>query len=618
MLEFHAELSSLNSGKIGSDASAQLTVGIMRQPVSLTGYSPVSSMQAVAAQHQAAISGSMGSAVVVAELVRNQLDWASRNLGRLEDALRAHEALLAEAFAKFDFLTDAPTIAQINKIDASAPVPVAFIDRPVFAPGPLTFTPAVLGAEASMGLEELLALFDATDDAAVGDAVAFWTQYATMMSDIASQVLTVTGDLISSNTGDVFIAADATLTSMAMTADRIASTAGVMAGHLQVLPAVKSMAVNHLSIIAGQSQFIDNPVEKEAFERAAITSFMTGSYLPQLQHAVPKVVSLADPAGVGGVSSVVDVATAPKGATVAGSFELSGSPITGGVQPSSSVSATSSSVGSSPQAMTAGSNASSAAPGVSGGSGASGVSPTRMNSAPTTATGAAGVPTNSGGGFNSAPAGISGGGIPGTGAPSNGGVNAAGFNTVGGNHATQSGGQGASGGHAGSASRGVRNVNGGPGSGAGTGSGAGGFSGGVGGRVGGGFGGFVGGVPGGVGNGLQGGLPNGSGSSSQTGSTNNTSAARGGSGAMGAGGVGGAGAAGGILNQGANNTGGSAKAQKARVPRASVAVRTRRVNGLVSAEDYEQYQYQLELFGERPKTVNPIIGGLGRRKKKKI
>ena len=113
-------------------------------------------------------------------------------------------------------------------------------------------------------------------------------------------------------------------------------------------------------------------------------------------------------------------------------------------------------------------------------------------------------------------------------------------------------------------------------------------------------------------------MPNNSGNSANSGPGSSASAARGGSGAMGAGGAGVAGAgAGGILNQGANNSG-SAKAQKARVPRASVAVRTRRVNGLVSAEDYEQYQYQLELFGERPKTVNPIIGGLGRRKKKKI
>ena len=608
MLELHADLSSISAGKFGLEATADLTLFTLRGSISLAGYSPVSSMQAVAAQHQAAISGSFGSAVAIAELMRNQLLWAGQNLGELETALRAHEASLAEAFAKFDFLTDAPTIGQINKIDASAPVPVAFIDRPVFAPGALTFTPAVLGAEATMGLEELLAMFEATNDAAVGDAVAFWTQYATMMSDIASQVLTVTGDLISSNTGEVFIAADATLTSMAMTADRIASTAGVMAGHLQVLPAVKSMAVNHLSIIAGQSQFIDNPVEKEAFERAAITSFMTGSYLPQLQHAVPKVVSLADPAGVGGVSSVVDVATSPKGATVAGSFELSGSPISGGVQPSSAVSATSSAVGSSPQAMAGGSSAFSAAPGVTSGSGTGGVSPTGMNSAPTSASG--GTPVSTGGGFNGAPAGMAGAGVgnPG-GASSGGGVNAAGFNTVGGNHAAQSGGQGVTGGHAGSASRGVRNGNGS------TGFGAGGIGSGVGGRVGGGFGGFVGGVPGGVGNGLQGGSPGGSGNSSQTGSTHNTSAARGGSGSLGSGsaGVG----AGGILNQGANN-GGSAKVQKARVPRASVAVRTRRVNGLVSAEDYEQYQYQLELFGERPKTVNPIIGGLGRRKKKKI
>ncbi|MFL0447165.1 hypothetical protein [Corynebacterium xerosis] len=258
--------------------------------VSLAGYSPVPSMQMVATQHSSAIVGSSGCSVVVSAAIDAEIQWSAANLKSMVTALESHEIDTGAAFESIDPL-NAPKKLQV----ADGIVHHAFGARPPFNPGNLIFTPAVVGPEAMETAESLLGKFTATNDAAVGDAIIYWSNYATRMTELASTLASAAGKIAADNEGAAFDAAAASLTGLAGRVGNVAASATIMVTHLSALPAVKAMAINVLGSIAHQSQAIPDAAAREAFERAEITAFVGGPYLGQLQTAVPTLPNLTQP-----------------------------------------------------------------------------------------------------------------------------------------------------------------------------------------------------------------------------------------------------------------------------------------------------------------------------------
>ncbi|MFD5868806.1 hypothetical protein ACFWGD_09380 [Corynebacterium sp. NPDC060344] len=543
--------------------------------MSLAGYSPVASMQMVATQHSAAITGSSGCSTQVASAMDAEITWSAANLKSMITALASHEADTGAAFTAID-PHNTPNKLQV----ADGLLHHAFGARPPFNPGTLTFAPAAIGPELADTADQLLAKFTATNDAAIGDAITYWTGYATRMTELATTLGDAAGKLLSDNNGAAFDAAATSLTGLAARATNIAASAGILTGHLAALPAIKAMAINTLGTITAHSQAITDPAAKQAFERTEITAFLTGPYIGQLHTAVPTLPNLTQPdfrtsapdlvasgvSGGHGIAGASQAGLAPAGMTTAAAAPASAAssmaqaasgPITGptGMSPTTGTPATS------PVAP----STSGPVPTVPGGA-----TPAPMS--PAAATTPASTPAGT---LGTGPAGM---------APAA-GTGGAGYGA--GGAGTNAGRGGSALGSLGGFNPGAGGRSGGFGTGAGPGAGS------AGGRgVGrGGFG----------GPGIHG---PGTGSGANSGTTSGTGSARGSQsaaaivGRQGAAGGGGAGAA------SSRTTGGVYGAAHRNQPGHGANVGS--IHG--TGRDFEQDEYQRELFGEEPTTVPAVIG----------
>lgn len=319
---FKADLSSVDGIQIA--LSAEASMGRHAPTPSLAGYSPVPSMQMVATQHSSAIVGSSGCSVVVSAAIDAEIQWSAANLKSMVTALESHEMDTGAAFESIDPL-NAPKKLQV----ADGIVHHAFGARPPFNPGNLIFTPAVVGPEAAETAESLLGKFSATNDAAVGDAITYWTGYASRMAALSTTLADAALKLAADNEGAAFDAAAASLTGLSGRVANVAVSARAIIGHLGALPAVKAMAINVLGSIVNQSQAIPDAAAREAFERAEIAAFVGGPYLGQLQTAVPTLPNLTQPdfsasapdlvasgiSGGHGIAGASQVGLAPAGMT---------------------------------------------------------------------------------------------------------------------------------------------------------------------------------------------------------------------------------------------------------------------------------------------------------------
>lgn len=316
---------------------------------SLAGYSPVPSMQTVALEHGNAIAASPGNSIKVSNALLRELEWAATNLRSLATVISTHEDNVATNFSKINPETGAKQLTIGTETVAGT-----FMRRPPFNPGFLTFAPAAITTEASQDAATLLKMFAATNDAAIGTAIAYWTTYAADMTAIAGEIAGTVSQLLASNNGEVFNAAAASLTGMAGKATNIAASAGIMSSHLQVLPAVKAMAINALTSIEAQSSAMKDPALKEAFERAEITAFLNGPYISQLQAAVPKIPNLTAPDVGGGIGSIAQAGASVSGLGGTAQVGLSPQGISGSMQAGTTPAATQATSPQTPTAMSPG------------------------------------------------------------------------------------------------------------------------------------------------------------------------------------------------------------------------------------------------------------------------
>lgn len=258
-------------------------------------------MQIVATGHSSAITGSSGCAELVTAALNREVAWSAENLKTMITALESHEADTGMAFTSID-----PASMPEKLQAADGLLHHAFGARPPFNPGALVFPPTVIGPELGESAESLLAKFTATNDAAIAEAVAYWSTVNARMAELAAALAESAGRLLSENEGAAFTAAAASLTGLAGRVTSVGTSAGILITHLNVLPAVKAMAINTLSSIESQSATITDVAAKEAFERAEIAAFLAGPYLAQLETAVPTIPNLTQPdlsATPGGVVS---------------------------------------------------------------------------------------------------------------------------------------------------------------------------------------------------------------------------------------------------------------------------------------------------------------------------
>lgn len=290
------------------DALNTISNGSVFIQPNLGGYSPIPSMQLVATEHGFAISGSPGSAKAVEKAMGKQLHWAKSNLAEFREVIADHESTMSRILRSIN-----PFSGGNTTISEAAHASGVFQRRPMFHAGNLVFAPVTISSEIGMDAQTLLSMFSATNDAAIADAIAYWANFARSMTTLAGDLASVSSNLMSSNTGEVFFAANATMKGLAARATSIATASNVMVSHLEVLPGVRAMAVNTLSAIQAESKAIPHAAAQKAFEQAEVVSFLTGPYTAQLQTAIPRIPNLLSADASSGVTSAVTA-----GATVTG------------------------------------------------------------------------------------------------------------------------------------------------------------------------------------------------------------------------------------------------------------------------------------------------------------
>lgn len=296
-----ADLSSIQSVETMLENNVLSTNRLSVATPSLAGYSPIPSLQAVATQHSSAIIGASGSATLVSAALGREVEWAATNLRSLSNVIKSHEDSVSGALNSIN--TNGG--GSLNTGLGLSAITDSFEGRPPFNPGALVFSPAMVAGEIGHDATTLLSMFSSTNDGAVLDAVAYWTDFASAMTALALEITAASEQLIGSNDGLVFDTATATLGTLADRAINVATSASTMATHLQVLPAVKAMAVNALTSIEAQSALIEDPVAREQFERTEIAAFLTGPYTAQLQAAVPNITKLTEPNISSGAATTV-------------------------------------------------------------------------------------------------------------------------------------------------------------------------------------------------------------------------------------------------------------------------------------------------------------------------
>ena len=291
-------LSGLSSG-VGSLAAITPTLG---------AFSQAPSLKVLGNDHSLAIVGDPGNSISLYRQMHRQMMWAARNLSELASALQNHESEVASVLRKFN-----PIHGDGTPVFSLESTKNLFQRRPEFNAGALSFAPVSTVAEAAMDADALLNLFTSTNNGAVADAIAYWSDYAVEMERLSGEVAGIGSQLASTNQGLVFTAAQNTLQGLAARATNLAASATVMSGHLQALLPVRDMGIAALSAIQAESKAIPHPIAQEAFERAEVAAFITGPYRAALQAAVPAIPNLVSGDFGAGVTSV-----ASTGVSVAG------------------------------------------------------------------------------------------------------------------------------------------------------------------------------------------------------------------------------------------------------------------------------------------------------------
>lgn len=323
---------------------------VFMQP-DLAGYSQVPSLQLVATEHSLAISGSTGSSIAVGKSLGKQLTWAQTNLSDFRRVITDHESTMNRIFRSINPFDGKG--ASLKEVAHSSGV---FQRRPMFEAGNLTFAPVTLSAELGLDAKALLAMFAATNDSVVAEAIAYWNNFAETMFKLSDNLNSISSGLVSSNSGEVFTAADSTMKGLAARATAIATASEVMAGHLEILPAVKAMSVNALSAIQVESKALPNPIAQKAFEQAEVAAFLAGPYTAQLQTAIPRIPNLVSADAGSGVTSEVSTGATVAGRSGTSQFGLSPAGMSGNMQAASAPLGTNSTVPNSPTLHTANSS----------------------------------------------------------------------------------------------------------------------------------------------------------------------------------------------------------------------------------------------------------------------
>lgn len=249
------------------------------------GYSGMPELSALGAAHGAVLAGGAGSALTILKNFAQQIDWGRYNLERNHDLFENHELGFAQAFAHGDLSRAVHAIKDL----ATA--------RPDGGFGNFSFPTPAITPNAS--LADVIAKLTSTDTGQAAQASESWNAMAAEATTIATQLTDTAAQLQATNDGDAVNAACRVITDMAQVATQFSANAAHMAATVTYLSTIPAAFTPSLVAMKTATDIIQDPVEKTAAEKLALTHFYS-VYGPAIQAAIPATRNLTQPLPGGG------------------------------------------------------------------------------------------------------------------------------------------------------------------------------------------------------------------------------------------------------------------------------------------------------------------------------
>lgn len=259
------------------------------------GYSGMPELSALGAAHGAVLTGGAGSALTILKNFTQQIDWGRYNLERNHDLFENHELGFAQAFAHGDLGGAVHAIKDL----ATA--------RPDGGFGNFSFPTPAITPNAS--LADVIAKLASTDTGQAAQAGESWNAMSAEAATIAAQLTNTAAQLQATNDGDAVDAACRVITDMAQVATQFSANAAHMAATVTYLATIPAAFTPSLVAMKTATDIIQDPVEKTAAEKLALTHFYS-VYGPAIQAAIPATRNLTQPlpggGGGGGVAGMTE------------------------------------------------------------------------------------------------------------------------------------------------------------------------------------------------------------------------------------------------------------------------------------------------------------------------
>lgn len=251
-------------------------------------YSDVSGLDQMGASHGLVMQGGVGSAVTTLQKYAEQVAWLRDGLRATERSLSSQEGLASRAMEIADQggsvgseLTAFPARPDQNFEDFDFPTPSVSIPS---------------------SIAELSAAFAGTDGGAVTSSAESWSSMAKNALQLAESIRSTAWDIAEINKADSINQAVEKALDVASAADTFAKNAELMSTSITYMGQVADAGAVHVAMAELALAFIQDPVEREAAEKAFLNSFMGSEFPAAIESAMPATRNLMklNPGGTGG------------------------------------------------------------------------------------------------------------------------------------------------------------------------------------------------------------------------------------------------------------------------------------------------------------------------------
>ncbi|QNE89506.1 hypothetical protein H0194_00010 [Corynebacterium incognita] len=249
-----------NIGSLADTASIDSTI------------SEVSGIDTLGRVHGGALSSGTGSATETLKSFSEQLEWLANGIQSDGRAIGFQE------------MFNAAMLFNTDKVGYDRSSYLLKESQP--DPGYKAFEISQPFPSAPSSVDELARQFGGTKTSMITSAVDAWTDLAQDVGDIAKDLNKAARDFVENNQGYMFDSAAKKIREIGLSADVFAGNAKIMSATVGALGAANTQGAMFTSLAQLAMAFAPTPLEKEAIEKAFLSSF-PGIFRPMLIPAVP-------------------------------------------------------------------------------------------------------------------------------------------------------------------------------------------------------------------------------------------------------------------------------------------------------------------------------------------